>query len=163
MLVMAMLSRLRAGCAALAVLASASLLPAVPVAALDEAPKLGLTTVNHDGAFFELILAPGETRTLSVEVANFGTQQVDARTYAADVYSIINGGFGADLHAVPSSGTTLWLNYPEEVVTLASQAAIVVDFAVTVPAATPPGDYIAALVIETVEPFADRARSPSTK
>jgi LPXTG-motif cell wall-anchored protein len=153
MLVTAMLSRLRAGSATLALLAGAWLATAAPVAALDEAPKLGLTPIDHGGAFFELILAPGESTTLSVEVANFGAEQVDARTYAADVYSIINGGFGADLHAEPSSGTTLWLTYPEQVVTLAAQDAIVVDFAVTVPAATPPGEYVAALVIENVEPF----------
>jgi hypothetical protein len=153
MLVTAMLPRPRAGSAALALLASALLATAAPVAALDEAPKLGLTPIGHDGAFFELTLAPGETTTLSVEVANFGAEQVDARTYAADVYSIINGGFGADLHGEPSSGTTLWLSYPEQVVTLTAQDAIVVDFTVTVPAATPPGEYVASLVVENVEPF----------
>jgi len=145
-------NRLRAGAAALA-LATVWLAIAMPVAALDQAPKLGLTPVDHEGAFFELTLEPGETTRMRVEAANFGAEEVEARTYAADVYSIINGGFGADLYAEPASGTTLWLDYAAQVATLGPQDAIVIDFEVAVPEATPPGEYVAALVIENVEPF----------
>jgi hypothetical protein len=145
-------TRPRAGAAALA-LATICLAIAMPVAALDQAPKLGLTPVDQEGAFFELTLEPGETARLRVEAANFGAEEVEARTYAADVYSIINGGFGADLHTQAASGTTLWLDYPARVATLGPQDAIVIDFEVAVPEATPPGEYIAALVIENVEPF----------
>lgn len=145
-------TRLRAGAAALA-LATVWLVTAMPVAALDQAPKLGLTPVDQEGAFFELTLEPGESTRLGVEAANFGAEEVEARTYAADVYSIINGGFGADLHAEPTSGATLWLDYPAQVATLGPEDAIVIDFEVAVPEATPPGEYVAALVIENVEPF----------
>ena len=145
-------TRFRAGAAALA-LATVWLVIAMPVAALDQAPELGLTPVGQQGAFFELTLNPGETAQLRVEAANFGSGDIEARTYAADVYSIINGGFGADLFTEPASGTTLWLDYPAQVVTLGPQDAVVIDFEVAVPDATPPGEYVAALVIENVEPF----------
>lgn len=145
-------TRLRAGAAALA-LATAWLVTAVPVAALDEASKLGLTPLDQDGAYFELTLEPGEGTMLRVEAANFGASEVEARTYAADVYSIINGGFGADLYGEPAAGTTLWLDYQEQIATLGAHDALVIDFEVAVPDGTPPGEYIAALVIENVEPF----------
>ena len=151
--------RLRPGAAALA-LATGWLVIAMPVAALDEAPKLGLTPVSQAGAFFELTLEPGEGTQLQVEAANFGSVEVEARTYAADVYSIINGGFGADLPDETASGTTLWLDYPAQVATLGPQEALVIDFEVAVPEATPPGEYVAALVIENVEPF--RGSGPVT-
>jgi hypothetical protein len=145
-------AHLRSGAVALA-LVTVWLVAAVPVAALDEAPLLGLTPVDRGGAFFEVTLEPGESTMLTVEAANFGTGEVEARTYAADVYSIINGGFGADLYAQPTSGTTLWLDYQDQVATLGPQDALVIDFEVAVPHGTPPGEYIAALVIENVEPF----------
>ena len=153
MLVTVTSSRLRSGAATLALLATGWLATPSPATALDEAPKLGLTPVDHPGAFFELTLDPGGSTVLHVEAANFGASEVEARTYAADVYSIINGGFGADLYGEPATGTTQWLDYPERVATLAPQDAIVIDFEVSVPAATPPGEYVAALVIENVEPF----------
>jgi LPXTG-motif cell wall-anchored protein len=153
MLVTVKLPRLRSGAAMLAVLASGWLLTAAPVGALDQAPKLGLTPVDHAGAFFEVTLEPGEGTVLRVEAANFGAVEVDARTYAADVYSIINGGFGADLYGEPGSGTTLWVDYPAQIATLDAQDALVIDFEVRVPEGTPPGEYVAALVIENVEPF----------
>ena len=144
--------RLRPGVAAL-VLATGWLVTALPVAALDEAPELGLTPLDQNGAFFEVTLEPGEATMLRVEAANFGAAEVEARTYAADVYSIINGGFGADLYGEPATGTSLWLDYQEQVASLGPQEAVVIDFEVAVPSETPPGEYVAALVIENVEPF----------
>lgn len=153
MLVTMNLPRARPSAAMVMLLTVGWLVSVAPVAALDEAPKLGLTPVGQDGAFFEVKLEPGERAELQVEAANFGTAEIGARTYAADVYSIINGGFGADLFGEAQSGTTLWLEYPSQVATLGAQDALVIDFEIAVPEATPPGEYIAALVIENVEPF----------
>ena len=141
------------GTAAIALLATAWLAAAVPVAAVDEAPRLGLTPVDHEGAYFDLTLEPGTTTQLRVEAANFGTARVEARTYAADVYSIINGGLGADLYGEEPSGTTLWLSFPAQEASLEPGDALMIDFAVAVPPETSPGEYITSIVIENVEPF----------
>lgn len=139
--------------AAIALLVGLSLAPAAPAAAQEEAPKLGLTPVDQEGPYFQLRLEPGETIRLQVEAANFGEGEVLARTYAADVYTIINGGFGIELFGEPPAGTTLWLDYPTREETLGPQDAVTIEFEVEVPPGTPPGEYVTALVIENVEPF----------
>jgi hypothetical protein len=129
------------------------LVAAGPVSASHQPARLGLTPVGQEGSYFELRLKPGETKRLQVEAANFGHEETRARTYASDVYSIVNGGFGAGLFGERPSGTTLWITYPTKEVTLGPSDAITIDFKVEVPADTPPGDYVAALVIENAEPL----------
>jgi hypothetical protein len=129
------------------------LVVAGPAFALQEPARLGLTPVGEDGSYFELRLEPGEVRQLQVEAANFGLEETLARTYAADVYSIVNGGFGAGLFGERPSGTTLWITYPTQEFMLGPNDALVVDFEVHVPLDTPPGEYVAALVIENAEPL----------
>jgi hypothetical protein len=124
-------------------------------AAADQAPRLGLTPVGREGAYFDLTLRPTESFQLQVEAANFGEEETVARTYAADVYSLVNGGFGAELFGDDVSGTTTWLSYPTAEFTLGPREATLVTFEVEVPAGTAAGQYVAALVIENVEPVRD--------
>ena len=126
-----------------------------PVLAAHEPPRLGLTPVGLTGPYFELTLERGEARDLEVELANFGHAEIRARSYAADAYTIVNGGFGAELFGEPASGTTRWLTYEARTVTLGPRDAIVLELRVDVPAGTPPGEYIAALVAENVDPYRD--------
>lgn len=130
-----------------------------PALASHEPPRLGLTPIAEGGQFFSLRLEPGESRQLQVEVANFGHDELLARTYAAEAYSIINGGFGAELFGVEPSGTTLWLDYPTQELTLGPREGLVIDFSVSVPAGTPSGEYITSLVAENVEPYRDPGQS----
>lgn len=134
-------------------LVSASWLAAPGMAAgSDPTPRLGLTPVGGGGAHFELTLHPAEALQLQVEAANFGADETVARTYAADVYSIVNGGFGAELFGQDASGTASWLAYPTSQLSLGPGEATIVTFRITVPAGTKAGQYIAALVIENAEP-----------
>lgn len=128
------------------------LVAAVPVSANHEPARLGLTPVGTDGTYFEISLDAGDRRQLRVEAANFGDEPVDARTYAADVYSLVNGGFGVELFGKQPTGTTTWITYPNAEYELGRQDAVVVDFDVEVPTGTPPGEYVTALVIENAEP-----------
>jgi hypothetical protein len=121
--------------------------------ATHEPPRLGLTPVGADGPYFELTLDGGEGMDLEVELANFGHADVLSRTYAADAYSIVNGGFGAELFGAPTSGTTRWLSYEARELKLGPGDAVVLDVRVDVPGDTPPGEYIAALVAENVDPY----------
>ena len=141
-----------------AVLASLLALPlstAGPVTtfAQDGTIELGLRPIDPAGEFFELTLAPGETRTLQVELANFGDVGISARTYAADVYTIVNGGFGARLRDEPHTGATLWLDYAGEVVQLEPGQGIQRSFTVTVPTDAEAGEYISSLILENEEPI----------
>lgn len=124
-----------------------------PVLATHEPPRLGLTPLDETGSFFNLTIDAGEAADLHVQVANFGHAELMARTFGADVYTIINGGFGAVLFGEPSSCATSWLDYPAQEIALGPTEGVVIDFTVSVPAGTPPGEYITSLVAENVEPF----------
>ena len=137
----------------LAVLCAAAVLcVVVAVQAWAQAPKLGIKPVGQTGSFFDLTMAPGERRDLAVELTNHGEAAVAARTYRADVYTIINGGFGARLRPDPDTGPTLWLDYPEDVLQLAAGTTVKRTFSLTVPRDAKPGEHITGLVIENDSP-----------
>jgi len=127
----------------------------VPTAALGQSGqiKLALLPVDQPGSFFDLRMLPGETRSLAVDIANDGEAAIVARTYAADVYTIINGGFGARLRDEPVSGMTEWLDYQTDLMPLAVGEAIRRTFVVTVPTDTGPGEYITSIVLENDLPL----------
>jgi hypothetical protein len=125
-----------------------------PVRAAEPDIRLSLEPDGAPGTFFDLSLEPGDQRSLSVSISNQGTELVRARTYAADVYSIINGGLGARLRDEPVSGTTTWLDYPTEVFDLAAGQAAKRSIRLAVPGDIEPGEYITSVVIENDEPIA---------
>lgn len=124
-----------------------------PTLGSHEPPRLGLTPVGANGPYFDLTLEGGEAAHLEVQLANSGHADVLARTYAADAYSIVNGGFGARLFGEPTSETTRWLTYETREAMLGPGEAINLDLRVEVPINTAPGEYIAALVAENATPY----------
>ncbi len=136
----------------LAVLCAVAVLWPLAAPAWGQAPELGIKPVGQAGSFFELTMAPGERRELAVELANHAEAPVSARTYRADVYTIVNGGFGARMHPDPDTGATLWLNYTEDVLQLGAGSGVRRTFSVTVPPGAAPGEHITSLVIENESP-----------
>jgi hypothetical protein len=132
--------------------ATLTLVPSSAALAQSPATKLALLPVGQPGSFFDLTLVPGETRPLAVQIANDGGTPLVIRTYAADVYTIINGGFGARLRDEPRSGTTTWLDYPTQVQQLQIGQSLVRTFTVNVPMTAAPGEYITSLVLENDQP-----------
>jgi hypothetical protein len=115
--------------------------------------KLTLLPVGQAGSFFDLTMGPGRTRTFEVDIANDGDSAIAARTYGADVYTIVNGGFGGRLRDQPRTGTTTWIDYPTAVLQLASGERTRRTFTVKVPPDAQPGEYITSLILENDRPI----------
>lgn len=129
-----------------------SLVAASPAAAQDGQLRIGIAPLEYaNGAYFDLTMEPGESRELKVELGNYGGEAVTVRSYAADVYTIPNGGFGARLDGDPTSGTTLWLDYQTQELELGPQEALHQAFTVRVPGNAAPGEYITSLVVQNAE------------
>ena len=126
--------------------------PAVAIAAEGQF-KLALLPLGESGPYFDIHMTAGETRTFHVQIANNGDAAVAARTYAADVYTIINGGFAGRLRDQSTSGSTLWLDYPAGVVNLPGGSSITRTFTVAVPRTTGPGEYITSILLENDKPI----------
>ena len=145
-------SRLRLALVALFGMSVALMTPAAALAQND-GMRLVLRPIGQTGSYFDLTMRPGETRSLSVEVANAGDAAVAARTYAADVYTIINGGFGGRLRDESQSGMTRWLDYATDVLQLPAGSGVRRTFTVTVPTDAGPGEYITSIVLENDRPI----------
>jgi hypothetical protein len=125
-----------------------------PALAGDAPIKLALLPVGLAGSFFDLAMMPGEVRSFQVDVGNDGSATLAVRTYATDVYTIINGGFGGRLREAPKTGMTTWLDYRDETVVLRPGQAIRRGFTISVPATAAPGEYITSLILENDQPIA---------
>jgi len=121
-----------------------------PSAAVAETPpsRLALSTVDQPGSFFDLTMEPGGHRSLEVAISNDGDTSLAARTYAADVYTIVNGGFGGRLRDAPPTGTTSWLDYAPASLLVKAGERSRRSFTVNVPADAAPGEYITSLILE---------------
>jgi hypothetical protein len=140
----------------LAVIVPLLLVSVVPTATSAGTDVVRLAIQPSDGSaagFVTLTLDPGGSRRIAIELVNTGTVSVRARTYAADAYSLVNGGFGARLEAEPHSGPTGWLTYPPETIDLAPGDHIQRAFTVAVPAGTEAGEYLSALVLQNESPI----------
>ena len=114
---------------------------------------LALLPVGQPASYFDLTMQPGEARSLEVEISNNGDQAITARTYAADVYTIVNGGFGGRLRDEAATGATRWLDYGSDLLDLTVGQRSYRSFTVTVPLESGPGDYITTIVLENEEPI----------
>jgi hypothetical protein len=130
----------------------AGIAPASALAA-DDGVDLSLRPVGQAGAYFDLTMRPGETQDLTVAIGNGGDATLVARTYAADVYTIINGGFGGRLRDDKRTGMTDWVDYRSALLTLPADEVTRRTFTVAVPADAPPGEYITSLVLENDQPI----------
>ena len=129
---------------------------ASPAAAADPV-RLSITPVGVPGSYFAITAAPGDQPRLTVQLGNGGAGAVRVRTFAADAYTINNGGFGARLDGEPTSGATTWLEYAPETFDLAAGASVQRSFVVSVPLDTQPGEYLAGLVLQNAEPVSTSA------
>jgi hypothetical protein len=135
-------------------LAAAIALLVVPGAAFaqDVPGRLILAPIGQPGAYFDLTMQPGDRRSLEISLGNASSAPISARTYAADVYTIVDGGFGGRLRDEPATGTTTWLSYSTDVLQLSPGANVRRAFTVSVPRNAGPGEYITSVVLENDVP-----------
>ncbi|GAB4335088.1 MAG: hypothetical protein Kow0010_22410 [Dehalococcoidia bacterium] len=137
--------------------AAVGLMVHASVAVASDPPKVSLVLEPVDNGaspFFEAVVEPGDAHELVVVVRNAGAETVTARTYAADAYTMVNGGFGVRLADEPLEGPALWLDYPDEIITLAPGESVRRAFTVNVPGTARAGEYLAAVVVQNADPIA---------
>jgi hypothetical protein len=115
-------------------------------------PELLFDVQTDDGlGYFRVEAAPGDQVDLSVQIGNSGVDPATFRTYAADAFTMENGGFGLNDSTMPTSGPTTWLDYPTEEMSFQPGTALDRTFTVAVPQGTSPGQYITGIALETVD------------
>jgi hypothetical protein len=118
------------------------------------APSFLLEPVGQDGTYLTSTQEPGTTVELEVMLGNAGTADVEARTFVADAFTLVNGGFGVRTDEEPKTGATTWIDYKSETLDLAPGEAMNRKVPISIPEGTPPGQYIAGLVLQTAQPIA---------
>lgn len=145
------------GVLALTVLLASLLMPLAPVRAQDSTSSAAVQislrpTDGKDGDRFEVEITPGQSTTLSATLQNFGSDAIELRTYTADVLPVANGGLGLAKQGSEQHAPTTWMTYPDETLTLQAGESVERPITIAVPADTPPGQYVNALALETVNP-----------
>ncbi len=106
-----------------------------------------------EGAYFAVTMEPGDTQTLTASLVNAAETSLHARTFAADAYTIVNGGMGVRDDGSEATEVTTWIAYPAETLTLEPKSTIERSFTVTVPDDAPPGQHLTGIVLQTAEPL----------
>jgi hypothetical protein len=125
-----------------------------PAVAPESGPQFVLYPAGgNDGEFFTLDADPGSSHELKVVLGNADDEPLDLRAYVNDVVPMVNGGFAVAEEAVAPTGTATWIDFSAETYAFAPGEGIERAFTVTVPEGTAPGQYIAGLVLQTLEPI----------
>ncbi|HWV23804.1 MAG TPA: DUF916 domain-containing protein [Thermomicrobiales bacterium] len=109
---------------------------------------------DQDGSYFTVTMEPGSTQELTVALGSGGDEPVTALAYAADAYTLVNGGFGVRTADDEQTGPTTWIDFPTETLDLNPGDRVERTFTVSVPKDTPPGQYLSALAIQTADSIA---------
>ncbi len=119
-----------------------------------ELPRFTISALgDQDDQWFEVNIEAGETANLTAGIRNAGDVEATLRTFAANAVNPPNGGFAAAAEDQPPAGATRWLDYPSETFETQPGDERGIEFTVSVPSGTPPGEYVAALVVQTEEPI----------
>ncbi len=144
-----MTTTLRALIAALLLL---TLLPATGTGQDDTLPYLVIETPGGVALpAVHLQLEPGEDESVPLRLAT--TAGVDATLRVANVTSPPNGGVALQPEAEELTDPATWLRLETGPVTLATGAPVSRELQVSVPGDAEPGQYVAAIALETVEPI----------
>lgn len=105
-----------------------------------------------DGARFEATVDPGGSVEFTAVLENYGEAPIKLRTYISDVLPTLNGGLSVAAPDSERTGITTWVTYETEEFELQPGESILRPILIQVPEGTPPGQYVNAVVLETVDP-----------
>ncbi len=104
---------------------------------------------DFENRYFEVEMEAGDSMPLTAGIINAGGEPISLRTFATNAVNPPNGGFAAETEEDEPTGPTLWLDYPAQTFELVPGEDREIDFTVSVPEGTEPGQYVAALVVRT--------------
>lgn len=108
---------------------------------------------GEDGDRFEFTVEPGQSAEMNATLVSFGEEPIRLRSYPSHIIPIVNGGLQIPSFGVEPEGTVTWLDYPTEELILNPQEPVERTLKVTVPEGTPPGQYVNAIALETLDPI----------
>jgi hypothetical protein len=103
--------------------------------------------------FVELELKPGESASFSARINTEGTEHASLIAFVGNAVNPVNGGFAVADIDTERTGPATWFSIDTESFELDPGAAESLTASVTVPENTPPGQYIAGLIVQTAEPL----------
>lgn len=110
---------------------------------------------SEDGTRFEATMEPGQEEQLVALIGNLGSDPIDLRTFSSDIVPMMNGGLSMAEVDSERHDQTLWLDYPTEEFSLEPGEIVERTLTIKVPENTPPGQYVNAVALETVQPVND--------
>ncbi len=100
---------------------------------------------------FIMTLEPGETGTNGVRLINSGTEKRTLQVYPVDGSSSVDGSFSCRQESEDRKEVGMWVNLSEDTVSIEPGAQKVVDFDVTVPDGTSPGEHNGCIAVQDLQ------------
>ncbi|HEY6796987.1 MAG TPA: hypothetical protein VI248_20130 [Kineosporiaceae bacterium] len=104
----------------------------------------GKTKLSH--GHFAFALPSGAHVKDGVDIENLSPGPLTINLYPADVSTLPTGGYVVGQPGWPPTGATAWLKLARATVTVPPRGHAVASLALAIPAGTPPGDYLTAVV-----------------
>ena len=117
-----------------------------------EGPEISMKALDTERGFFDVIAEPGDRLVMNFEITNSGEADGVADLFAADAYTLVNGGFGARKIDEDRTGVTEWLNFTSERFELEADSMVTQTVTMDVPDDVQPGEHLTSLVIQDPEP-----------
>lgn len=107
-----------------------------------------------EAGYFSAELKPGQSAEFVALVQTIESVPATLRVFATNSVNPANGGFDAGTEADELKAPATWLTFPAQTLAeMSGTEAVEIPFSVTVPADAGPGQYVAALVVQTAEPL----------
>jgi hypothetical protein len=118
----------------------------------DGQAKFTMSALDTDRGYVEFDAEPGERLVVNLLIKNTGNAAGIADVYAADAYTLRNGGFGARGIEDELTGVTQWVNYTAEEFDLEPETEHIETITIDVPDDVAPGEHMTSMVIQNQEP-----------
>lgn len=109
---------------------------------------------GQDGSHIRVEIGAGQMAEVVVVFGNRDEKALRLRTYAANSFTQVNGGFGVGGEDDPLTGPATWFDYPVEIHELEPGEVVNRTVPIRVPEDALPGSYLVGIAVQTAEPLA---------